>query len=627
LDSAAAAALSGPFGFNLNADHGISILLPHLPGLKHFTEMFAGRSMVALRDGDPDAAWTNLLAATRVVTAWQVEPTEVSQNTRFNCLRTVYNLTWQALQAGKWSDARLAQLQREWESLDVFKPLPDTIAFLGASYVALLQREDVAYSDENETGLLVFYHDRELEMRRVLQTESWAQIRLLPDITSATFAFPPGTNLPPRLRMLMESRRFSMAYSGGSVGLAGRAAEAEARRRLVITAIALERFHVQHGAYPQSLDALVPDLLKTLLLDFMNGQPMHYSLNGNEYFILYSVGLDGSDDGGKMLALSDDTPSIRQGTQRDPDIVWPYPASAAQANAYVADKAKRMEEALAAAQKRGADHEAEVEAARRAATKELLNNPKYRKTTWTGGESEGGELLYKGQPITQLFRNTNSLSSPPLTQDTFLTLTPVVIGNEPQIIAYQVPIAYDRLTNNPRAHLSLLMDSSPDDNFENETELSGCERATNGDSLLVWNTAFEKPGLHAMQALLTLPTDDVDHELEIKGPALAFLSTNLCQFNADSSLFSDTGANIFARVAESNAIFSIEIKTRAGNHVKTFTGGTTNGVIALEWDLVDDGGVRYTNNSFTSYFHITVPSSGRSQTFQQPQNKIGTRGE
>ena len=96
--------------------------------------------MLALHDHDQDAAWTNLLAATRIVTAWQTESAEVSEYVRFNCLHTAYNLTWQALQAGNWADSRLAKLQHEWEALDLLEIIPDTYAFKRASEVAECQR-------------------------------------------------------------------------------------------------------------------------------------------------------------------------------------------------------------------------------------------------------------------------------------------------------------------------------------------------------------------------------------------------------------------------------------------------------------------------------------------------------
>lgn len=348
LDRGADAALSGPFAVNLNASAGVAMLLPHLAPLTYFSEMFGGRTVMALHDHDSNAAWTNLLATTRMVTGWQVEPVEVSQNTRFACLQTAYEVTWQALQAGDWTDDRLARLQREWESLDVFKPLPDTVAFIGASYVDLVRQQDDPKTAEGEKALLLFYHNRELEMRRAIQCQSWAEMREVPDVTNVLFLLPPTTNLPRNVAARMYFRRMPMEMRGGGVSLAGRASEAEARRRILVTAIALERFRLKHGAYPKSLDALTPDCLKTPLPDFMNNEPLHYSVRGDGHFLLYSIGLDGKDDGGKMAAGSedDDPVAMMKGLFRDPDIVWPLPAPVAVADAHAAEEGKRLQQKL-----------------------------------------------------------------------------------------------------------------------------------------------------------------------------------------------------------------------------------------------------------------------------------------
>lgn len=76
-----------------------------------------------------------------MVTAWDPEPTEISHLVRCTCAAIVYNTTWQALQAGGWSDDQLAQLQHEWESADFFKGLPDTEVFARACHVTTCQLE------------------------------------------------------------------------------------------------------------------------------------------------------------------------------------------------------------------------------------------------------------------------------------------------------------------------------------------------------------------------------------------------------------------------------------------------------------------------------------------------------
>ena len=114
-------------------------------------------------------------------------------------------------------------------------------------------------------------------------------------------------------------------------GLLGRAAEAEARRRIIITAIALERYRGRHGSYPAKLQELVPELLKNAPIDFMDGRPLRYRRTEDGHFVLHSVGLDCVDDGGEMCRRGpprwpyEETGDfgIPQGT----DLVWPRPAS------------------------------------------------------------------------------------------------------------------------------------------------------------------------------------------------------------------------------------------------------------------------------------------------------------
>ena len=41
-------------------------------------------------------------------------------------------------------------------------------------------------------------------------------------------------------------------------------------------ACALERYHLAHAEYPETLDALVPQFIETLPHDIIGGQPLHY---------------------------------------------------------------------------------------------------------------------------------------------------------------------------------------------------------------------------------------------------------------------------------------------------------------------------------------------------------------
>jgi hypothetical protein len=99
---------------------------------------------------------------------------------------------------------------------------------------------------------------------------------------------------------------------------------------------------------------------------------------------------------------------------------------------------------------------------------------------------------------------------------------------------------------------------------------------------------------------------------------LPFLSTNICQFNAEYSQYDARGVILYAKLPETNGMYKIDLMSPAGEHVKTLNGSTSNGVINIHWNLIDEHGQRYTNPSLDSVFNITLPDSGRTQSMKGP---------
>jgi hypothetical protein len=94
-------------------------------------------------------------------------------------------------------------------------------------------------------------------------------------------------------------------------------------RDAVLTAIALVLHHRRTGAYPASLDEVVPALLPALPMDRYSGQPMKYMLRDGAP-VLYSVGVNKIDDGG--VPGGDRTRRNPDGSETIPDgdwILWP----------------------------------------------------------------------------------------------------------------------------------------------------------------------------------------------------------------------------------------------------------------------------------------------------------------
>ena len=97
----------------------------------------------------------------------------------------------------------------------------------------------------------------------------------------------------------------------------------ETQRRLTVTALALKRYQLRLQRLPEKLDELVPEFLAAVPVDPMDAQPLRYRRESGSEFVLYSVGEDGKDDGGKV------TPTVKTAAYEiwsGLDFVWPKPA-------------------------------------------------------------------------------------------------------------------------------------------------------------------------------------------------------------------------------------------------------------------------------------------------------------
>jgi hypothetical protein len=383
----------------------------------------------------------------------------------------------------------------------------------------------------------------------------------------------------------------------------------------VVTAIALQRYNLRHGSYPDSLQELVPELRKDSPADFMDGKPLRYRRTDDGHFVLYSVGLDCMDNDGAMPqrgrnASSDGEPreiSSSQGT----DLVWPWPASEADVQAHRSEENRAKDAAMRAMLAKAAEQEtmAALQRKRTIAKLEAL----YAKQQ----PRRAAEPTYQGRPLSKLLRNREASGTNQLALDELLTLKPISTGKEPDFATFEVPIRYDVVTNIGELHLLVDVDPEDEDTGGEGGEFQECERATNGNCLLVWNTTYDPPEKHFLQAHL-LCTEKQEYSMEVKGPIAPFFSSNVFQLHSSFGQFGSRGAFFSAKLAESNGLYTIELSSPAGEHIKTITGSTSNGVIDVQWDLMDDHGKRYTNDSFQCSFRVTLPDSGRSQALKGP---------
>ena len=90
--------------------------------------------------------------------------------------------------------------------------------------------------------------------------------------------------------------------------------------------VALTIFKNEKGFVPDTLDLLTPSLLTSLPLDPFTQGNFHYKKTGRDSYLLYSVWIDGKDDGGTPLMIPDSRHKDFQEFlfyEAKGDLVWP----------------------------------------------------------------------------------------------------------------------------------------------------------------------------------------------------------------------------------------------------------------------------------------------------------------
>jgi hypothetical protein len=83
-------------------------------------------------------------------------------------------------------------------------------------------------------------------------------------------------------------------------------------------ACALERYKTAHGQYPDELSALTPQFAAAIPNDPIKGGQFKYRRTGDA-FLLYSIGWNAIDDGGKIVMGSGKKPNVEA---TEGDWVW-----------------------------------------------------------------------------------------------------------------------------------------------------------------------------------------------------------------------------------------------------------------------------------------------------------------
>lgn len=369
------AVLQAPvLSFDLDYHQGFNLLLPHLSQLKTISQWLSADAILCLHEGRVTNAWDDLLALAQLAERDKDEPVLISLLVRIAMGSIAINATWEALQAPAGPEEQLQQVQATWESVDLLTQAEAAFAMSraveesglaawresypnlqggpfatggggsGLAELAQLSKDVLNDPKEGIKALAQRYpgywcwrywqsYDEELASAETIQAALDAVRKARKDHalapareqfdredTRVQRLYPPAANW----------LGYSVAFGGQLNRILSRLTCLEIQRSLLVTAIALKRFHLKHGTYPAELSALVPDILREPERDPMDGKPLRYRLNPDGSFLLYSVGDDGVDNGGDPSWVKPRPNAASKRWWDARDAVWPQPASAAE---------------------------------------------------------------------------------------------------------------------------------------------------------------------------------------------------------------------------------------------------------------------------------------------------------
>ncbi len=337
LDQVAEATRRPRAQYDIRYADSINALLPHLAIHKSMAVKLRTRAAARVAAGDTVGAAEDIDTILRLADLIGEDPVLIGYLVQEALQTIAYSAFWDGTSQHAWSDAQLAAFQQRFEGLKQRDSLVKAFRgerLFGKTCFELMRQgkldpdifgamEDGGSENSLGWGLILrawllqnqAYHSRVMDQvvdalqrcdpeRGIAAKGSiWETERIDQTLfDTANRRFHPYRILT---HMLLPSLAKVHAKADRSLTTS----------RLAITVAGLERHRLATGTYPKSLGDLVPKWVPAVPLDPMDGQPLHYRLNADGTFTLYSVGPNHTDDNGVFES------------QQGQDLDWAWPPS------------------------------------------------------------------------------------------------------------------------------------------------------------------------------------------------------------------------------------------------------------------------------------------------------------
>ena len=341
LAQAAASRPQAQFPVNYTQEPPAAILLPHYNLVQKLVSLLRQHACAELALDKPDGALRDVLLGLRLRGAIAPEPTLVATLVSVTCGGLLMQPIWESLHDRRWSAVQLAELQRILGAADLLAEYRRTVEAERAFAVLPLADYLRDAKDLNRIFDALTLSDRQPPVPHWLSTlnrlfpRGWYnEAKAVASRLDQQYTIDPVDVLHHRVDAGQIAAGNALLYrlpirpstvvAKLSLPVYHTTALKVARVQTMVDqamiACALERYFLDHQSYPASLGELAPTYLAHIPTDLIDGQPVRYQLAPSGRYRLWTVGWNGTDEGGAVVYQKGTArPDLEQG-----DWVWQY---------------------------------------------------------------------------------------------------------------------------------------------------------------------------------------------------------------------------------------------------------------------------------------------------------------
>lgn len=322
-------------------EEGFDMLLPQLAKLKSFTQISSLCSIYHTFQGNQEESYQQALLAFQLAVTGDTDLL-ISRLVQFAQLHIALETVMAAQQSHLWSDEQWAHIRALLNDYNAITHMPDSLRLeraVGYSYIEPMFTESwskamkhlaqmgTAGQTEIEAGFAMSFLDAMAsKFSQAFLAKQWrlcmeAYSLMIEDLEQGVAASKgtPWKDIQTNWtdQNLMNYGVLAKMLLPALSNAQDKAFLIQTKLELAKTAIDLERFFLKHGSYPDSLEELNATFRSTPLMDPMTHQKLAYTKKGSEGFEIYSVGMNGVDEGGRHIRRP-------KRSQPDPpdDLLW-----------------------------------------------------------------------------------------------------------------------------------------------------------------------------------------------------------------------------------------------------------------------------------------------------------------